>query len=178
MKVAQTLAQVVLDQLFGTRLELSQGLGWFLALLARRRPAETETRRLPAGPAAGEVPMDGAPQPEEPMGRHCPVATAAPDGELLEDLRRVHAITDSCSMFFYRAFGRFEPDILVRRFGSWLDACERAGLIGAAGLRPGDALGPEDLLDRMSPCLRCDREFKSQGPHNRLCPPCRSRLRK
>jgi hypothetical protein len=25
-------------------------------------------------------------------------------------------------------------------------------------------------------CLRCDREFLSEGPHNRLCQPCREFL--
>lgn len=25
-------------------------------------------------------------------------------------------------------------------------------------------------------CLRCDREFRSEGPHNRLCQPCRAFL--
>jgi hypothetical protein len=25
-------------------------------------------------------------------------------------------------------------------------------------------------------CLRCDREFLSEGPHNRLCQPCRESL--
>jgi hypothetical protein len=25
-------------------------------------------------------------------------------------------------------------------------------------------------------CLRCDREFPSEGPHNRLCQPCREFL--
>jgi hypothetical protein len=25
-------------------------------------------------------------------------------------------------------------------------------------------------------CLRCDRRFWSEGPHNRLCDPCRSAL--
>ncbi len=29
---------------------------------------------------------------------------------------------------------------------------------------------------RQRECLRCDREFLSEGPHNRLCGPCRTFL--
>ena len=30
-----------------------------------------------------------------------------------------------------------------------------------------------NLQRRLRTCLRCDREFMSQGPHNRMCPRCR-----
>jgi len=101
----------------------------------------------------------------------------ASDRELLEDLRRVYAITDNFSMYFYRALGRYDPETLIARFGSWLEACEQAGLIAVVGILPGDDLGQEDFMRGLRPCLRCDREFKSQGIHNRLCPRCRERIR-
>lgn len=173
MKVTQTVVQIVLDQLIGTRYELSHGFGWALALLSRWRPAETAAS---GGPALGEAPVQAV-EEKRPETDRPAVLSLAPDVELLRDLRRVHTITDSCSMYFYRALGRFEPEVFVTRFGSWLDACEEAGLIGKAGLRPSDAPGPEDLQDRMISCLRCHGQFRSRGRPIRLCRSCRERLR-
>lgn len=34
---------------------------------------------------------------------------------------------------------------------------------------------PEAHRPRLRPCMCCAREFSSDGPHNRLCDPCRKR---
>lgn len=38
-------------------------------------------------------------------------------------------------------------------------------------LRENNQLKP--LVLEMKSCLKCDYEFESEGPHNRLCPRCR-----
>lgn len=53
-----------------------------------------------------------------------------PDKDLFEDLRRVAKVLDkqSVTMSEYDKDGKYHPSTLVRRFGSWFAALEKAGL--------------------------------------------------
>jgi hypothetical protein len=57
-----------------------------------------------------------------------------PDQDFLDDLKRVanELGTDTVSMRKYDDLGRFAASSLRRRFGSWLHALERAGLVSTA----------------------------------------------
>lgn len=91
----------------------------------------------------------------------------------------------------YQASG-YKPSVytVAERFGTWLAALKAAGLKSPGRGRPkkkparklyqsrkkrletlGPPLRPRPVKWR--PCLRCEENFPSEGPHNRLCERCR-----
>ena len=77
----------------------------------------------------------------KPNNRNCS------DEELLADLKRVASElkTPALGMRVYDAHGRFGQKLFVRRFGSWLQALERAGLEKTKNLHMTD----EDLFQNI-----------------------------
>lgn len=67
---------------------------------------------------------------------------------LLDDLRRVAETIDGyMTMNEYGEHGRFDPDTYRRRFGSWLDALEEAGLPSTPKRDRGPQYSDDELLD-------------------------------
>lgn len=103
------------------------------------------------------------------------------DAELLADLRRVLALAHGkryhqCSGEVYKRLGgKHHVKTFLARWGSWeASILAVQGQLGTAA--PTRLLRVRQTTMNIRLCLRCDRRFPSEGPHNRLCNPCRALL--
>lgn len=94
---------------------------------------------------------------------------------MLEDLRAVHAELGFINQEAYRDAGRYSAENMKRRFGSWLQACE------AAGLESRSHTG-RNLTDQPTEPRRClgagaDHLFQAikADPSHRICDACKRR---
>jgi hypothetical protein len=114
------------------------------------------------GPQAGDGPLP----PRVRLGQH---GAPVEDAELLEDLRRAARRLGQKSLGAsdYRRLGGYSPTTVVRRFGSWNAAIERAGLTAPAPASDEALL--EDLR-RVARQLGRDRlgqtEYDREGRYN------------
>lgn len=94
---------------------------------------------------------------------------------MIEDLRAVHAELGFINQEAYRDAGRYSAENMKRRFGSWLKACEAAGLesrshtgrvVRGIETEPRRCLGtgPDHLF-----------EARKDDPSHRICEACKSR---
>ena len=103
------------------------------------------------------------------------------DDELLADLRRVLALAhgkryQQCTAELYKRLGgKHHIKTFLARWSSWEASilAVQGQLSTAAPTRP---LRVRQTKMKIRLCLRCDRRFPSEGPHNRLCNPCRALL--
>lgn len=105
---------------------------------------------------------------------------------ILADLRRVYALTGSTTSYSYHALGAHATSTVYAHFPSWRAFVEAAGLPltrrSTHPHRDRSDLGPSTReLERarrarqtVRTCLRCERRFLSDGPHNRRCDLCTS----
>ncbi|MCX5656238.1 MAG: HNH endonuclease [Planctomycetota bacterium] len=121
-----------------------------------KRAAKPEGRRPHPGtqPAAGELP------PRVTLGRR---GRQAEDAELLEDMRRAAKRLGKGRLGAsgYRRLGGYSPTTVVRRFGSWNAAVERAGLA-----LPPQVSDEELLADLRRVARRLRQEHLSQADYN------------
>ena len=121
------------------------------------RAAKPEGRRPHPGtqPGAGDLP------PRVTLGRR---GRQAGDAELLEDLRRAAGRLGKGRLGAseYRRLGGYSPSTVVRRFGSWNAAVERAGLEA-----PAQASDEELLEDLRQVAGRLGRDRLGQDEYNR-----------
>lgn len=119
---------------------------------------------------------------------------------LLADLRRVYTLTRSTTSHVYQALGSHSVSSVYAHFPSWRAFVEAAGLPLPWQTRgvPRDRLSPpasSSHTDELGPsgrelwratrarravrtCLRCERRFLSDGPHNRRCRLCTLELQR
>lgn len=94
---------------------------------------------------------------------------------MIEDLRAVHAELGFINQEAYRDAGRYSAENMKRRFGSWLKACEAAGLesrshtgrvVRGIETEPRRCLGtgPDHLF-----------EARKDDPSHRICDACKGR---
>lgn len=97
------------------------------------------------------------------------------DEALVADMHRVHAELGFINQDAYRDYGTYSAENMKRRFGSWLKACEAAGLES----RSHTGRVAHDIETELRRCLGtgADHQFQAikSDPSHRICDACKSR---